>query len=201
MRFAWTQLVATALVACTPSSPAAPHDAGPSHALDAGKIADAGDSGARPAATVARDAGLPEDTAMPAASSEELTTRMRHLVEAIAQDNPELAADVILPRDAYLAAYDANDPGKAWDRKVGSTFRKHVHAVHKRHKGAEKATFVSFEIGRAITQVSPKKGDLKRPLWRVKRSRLTVSIDGKEHKIEIAEMISWRGAWYVAKLR
>jgi hypothetical protein len=138
---------------------------------------------------------------MPAATSDELSTRMRHLAEAIAQDNPELAADALLPRDAYLSAFDATDPGKVWDRKVGGVFRKQVHFAHKRLKGSDKATFVSFEIGRAITQVTPKKHGLKLPLWRVKRSKVNLSIDGKAHKLDIAEMVSWRGAWYVAKLR
>jgi hypothetical protein len=108
---------------------------------------------------------------------------------------------VLLPRDAYLAAYDAQDPVKVWDRKVSGLFRKQVHAAHKRIKGSDKSRFVSFEIGRAITQASPKRHGLKRPFWRVKRSRLLLSVDGKEHKLEIAEMIAWRGAWYVAKLR
>lgn len=169
-------------------------------APDAGKLTDAAvDAAAKASPATTADAGV-DDTAMPAASSEELTSRMRHLVEAIAQDNAELAADALLPRDAYMSAFDAQDPGKAWERKVGVPFRKNVHALHKRLKGAEKAKFVSFEIGRSIVQATPKKHDLKRPLWRVKRSRLTLSIDGREHKVDIGEMISWRGAWYVAKL-
>jgi hypothetical protein len=35
----------------------------------------------------------------------------------------------------------------------------------------------------------------------VKRSSITFTIDGKAHRMEIAEMVAWRGNWYLAKLR
>jgi hypothetical protein len=65
----------------------------------------------------------------------------------------------------------------------------------------ENAHFVSFELGHAVIQVTPKKRDWKRPLWRVQRSKITFTLDGRTQRIEIAEMTSWRGNWYVTKLR
>lgn len=158
---------------------------------------DAGDAGTTAQTS---DAGL-EDTAMPASGGEDLQTRMRHLLEAIAQNNPDLAADALFPRDGYVAAKDVNDPQKAWDKRVSSSFRRSVERMHKRMKGVEHARFVSFELGRSVVQLTPKKRDFKRPLWRVKHSKLSFAVDGKTRHLDISEMTAWRGAWYVTRLR
>lgn len=158
---------------------------------------------AREAGTTAgqeADAGI-DDAAMPQGASEELAARMRHLLEAIAQNNADLAGDVVFPRDAYVASKDAPDPQKAWERKLSNGFRRSVERTHKRTKGIENAKFVSFELGHAIVQLTPKKRDFKKPLWRVKHSKLSFTIDGKPRHIDIAEMTAWRGAWYVTRLR
>lgn len=149
----------------------------------------------------APDATVYDDSAMPASSGEDLDNRMAHLLEAIAQNNPDLAADALFPRDAYVALKDVPDPQKVWEKRVSTPFRRNVERMHKRMKGIERARFVSFEIGRAIVQVSPKKREFKKPLWRVKHSKLSFTIDGKPRQIDIAEMTAWRGAWYVTRLR
>jgi hypothetical protein len=158
------------------------------------------DGGADASASAALDAGV-DDAAMPQATSEELALRMRHLLEAIVQNNADLAGDIVFPRDAYVASKDAPDPQKAWERKLSNGFRKSVERTHKRTKGIENARFVSFELGHAIVQVTPKKKDFKKPLWRVKHSKLSFTIEGKPRHIDIAEMTAWRGAWYVTRLR
>jgi hypothetical protein len=159
-------------------------------------------AGAEGGSTTGGDAGDSAlDLAMPAAANEELAGRMRHLLEAIAQSNPDLAGDVLFPRDAYMASRDAVDPQKAWERKVSGAFRRSVERTHKRTKGVANAKFVSFELGHSIAQLTPKKHDFKRPLWRVKHSKLTFTIEGKTRHLDIAEMTAWRGAWYVTRLR
>lgn len=147
------------------------------------------------------DAGAPADEALPPSGSEDLTQRARHLVEAIAQDNPELAADILFPREAYLQARDSSDPAKAWEKHVRAPFAKQIHTLHKRSKGVEKAELVGIELGHSVGQISPKKKDLKKPLWRVRHSKVTMAVEGKNQRVEVAEMTSWRGAWYVTKLR
>lgn len=148
------------------------------------------------------DAGPPvEDVTLPRASSDELDTRMRHLLEALAQDNPDLAADVLFPRDAFIATKDLAEPQKAWEKKVSGGFTRSIARLHKRMKGIERAKFVSFELGHSVVQITPKKKDWKRPLWRVKHSKLAFTIDGKTRHLDIAEMVAWRGAWYVTRLR
>ncbi len=156
---------------------------------------DAGDGGGPNA-----DAGL-DDTAMPQSNGDDLQARMRHLLEAIVQNNADLAGDAMFPRDGYIATKDVADPQKAWEKRVSNAFRRSVERTHKRMKGIEHAKFVSFELGHSIVQITPKKKDFKKPLWRVKHSKLTFTIDGKLRHLDIAEMTAWRGAWYVTRLR
>jgi hypothetical protein len=158
------------------------------------------DGGARTAAT---DAGTQEadDVALPRSSSEELSARMRHLLEAISQNNPDLASDILFPRDAYAASKDLSDPAKAWERRLQQGFRRSIERMHRHMKGIDHAHFVSFELGSSVAQLTPKKKDFKKPLWRVKHSKLTLTIEGKTRHLDIAEMTAWRGAWYVTRLR
>ncbi len=159
-------------------------------------IADAGEAGTASNAPEGYD-----DSAMPAMSGDDLQTRMRHLLEALSQNNPDLAGDALFPRDAYVTSKEGTDPQKAYDKKVAGAFRRSVELTHKRVKGIEHAKFVSFEIGRSIVQLPPSKANFKKPLWRVKHSKLSFTIDGKSRHLDIAEMTAWRGAWYVTRLR
>ncbi len=169
---------------------------------DSAILARAKDAGGDGSANAAADGGPSEaDLVMPPVTSEELPLRMRHLLEAIAQNNPELANDALFPRDAYIATRDSADPQKAWEKRLSGAFHRAVERTHKRIKGMEGAKFVSFELGHSITQVTPKKHDFKRPLWRVKHSKLTFTLEGKERHLDVAEMTAWRGAWYVTRLR
>lgn len=145
------------------------------------------------------DAGPPDD-ALPPPGAPDLATRGKHLLEAITQDNAELGNDFLFPRDAFVAARDVTEPAKLWEKKTLPSFQRDVRTMHKRLKGKE-AQFVSFEIGQAITRIVPKRRDYKKALWRVKHSKLLFTVDGKPQRIEIGEMVSWRGAWYITKLR
>ncbi|MBK6460438.1 MAG: hypothetical protein IPF92_05440 [Myxococcales bacterium] len=186
--------------ACTPV-PIVGYDAAITADAEAGaQPLDAGDAEAAAAPKRREwDAGV-DDDAFPA-SDEELELRMRHLLEAVAAGDPALAPDVLYPRDAWVRSRDASDPGKAWDHSVKPSFLRDVAKLHKRAKGIERARFVSFDLGRAVAHVPAKPRDLKRPLWRVKRSRITYTIDDKTKHLDIAEMTAFRGAWYVTRLR
>jgi hypothetical protein len=138
---------------------------------------------------------------LPPFPSDDLSSRARHLLEAIAKDDPTLAADIVFPRDAYIEAKDIADPGKQWDDKVMGAFQRHVHLLHRRTKGIERAQFTSLELGQPISQVVPRRHDMNLTLWRVAHSRLNFTIDGKVIRSEIGELMSWRGAWYVLDLK
>jgi hypothetical protein len=193
--------LACALIACRGARAGGAVDGGPVEAAaarDARGAADGGDAGR----VVGAAAPQPQDEGRPPPSSEELTARARHLVEAIAHDDATLASDIMFPRDAWLATRDAADPGKDWSRRVVAPFRKGVHALARRGSGSQgRAQLVSFELGHAVVQAVPKRRGWKKPLWTVRGSRLTYSVGGRSRVVFIREMTAWRGAWYVTRLR
>jgi hypothetical protein len=171
-------------------------------------------SSSRAAGSVATDAALdggseamslpppaPPDDSIPPASSDELTTRARHLLEAAGKDDPDLATDIVFPRGGWVAMRDVDDPGKDWDRHIDSPFRRSLHAVFRRHESLARAQFVSFELGHALVQAVPRHHGWKKPLWTVRGSHVTYTVDGHTRALTIQEMTAWRGAWYVTRLR
>lgn len=136
----------------------------------------------------------------PPPNDADLAARAKHLLEAITQDNADLARDILLPRDAYLKNRDVKDPGKTWEIKVYNPFQKSVHRAHKRHPNLGRAIFVSVELGHDASTVSARPKEWKYDVWRVSRSRIVYSLDGNVLHLELGELTSFRGAWYVTHL-
>lgn len=126
--------------------------------------------------------------------------RGRHLLDAIAQESPALAGDLLLPRDAFALARDTKDPTASWERFVWVPFKKKVTALRKRNGEWVRAQIVAFELGPSVTRLPPKKREWKQPMWRARHSRFLVSVDGKSQRIDVAEMMSWNGVWYISRL-
>jgi hypothetical protein len=202
-RMAWLAVCASLVLGCAQQAKAKlePHDGGPDGASGSKASSSINVDGGTSFAVTMPDSGAGQDEALPPATSDDLASRAKHLLEAIAANNPELAADIAFPRDAYLASRDASDPSRAWEKNVRGPFARSVRTLNKRMKGLEHAQFLSIELGHSLTQVTPKKKDWKKPLWKVRHSRIAVSVEGRTQRIEIAEMTGWRGAWYVTKLR
>jgi len=188
-------LVAASLCGCRPGR-AGVTDAGADANAAAGEAA----MDARAIVAAILEAGPPDD-AIPPDSSNELTERARHLLEAIAKDQADLATDILFPRDAWLGTRDAPDLGKDWDTRVAAPFRKGVHALWRRHHDLDRAQFTSLEVGHAVAQATPKRHGWKEPLWIAHGSRISYVIDGRTHTLPIRELTAWRGAWYVTRLR
>jgi hypothetical protein len=196
---------AIAVIAWTLSGCRGLHPGGADAGSDAG-MGDAGlgdaEAGAKAVADAATivEAGPPDD-AIPPSSSDELTVRARHLLEAIDKDQADLANDILFPRDAWLALRDAEDLGKDWDTHVATPFRKGVHALSRHHHDLGRAQFASLEVGHAVAQATTRRHGWKKALWVVHGSRLSFVVDGRTHTLPIREMTAWRGAWYVTRLR
>lgn len=147
------------------------------------------------------DAAPPPDETLPQPSPEELSVRAKHLLEAIAKGDAQLATDILFPRDGWVATRAVADPGKEWDKRVGAPFRRAVHRLSKRYADFDRAQFVSIELGRELVQETPKAHGWKKPLWTVRASHMTFVVDGRTRTLAIREMTAWRGAWYVSRLR
>jgi len=174
----------------------------PIHPGSADASADSGVGDAAEAGVTAAPAPAgPPDDAIPPSSSEELADRARHLLEAIAKDQVDLATDILFPRDAWLSVRDAPDLGKDWEARVLRPFRRAVHALSRHHRDLDRAQFASLELGHAVTQASLRRHGWKRALWVVHGSRLSFVVDGRTHTLPVRELTAWRGAWYVTRLR
>lgn len=173
----------------------------PTARTDAASDASGPDGATEVRTAIAEDAAPPPDELLPAGPNDDLALRARHLLDAIAHDDAQFATDMMFPRDGWLSTRDASDPGKDWEKRVVGPFRRAVHALSRRHQEFEGAESVSLEIGPAITQAIPKRRGWKKPLWIVHASRLTFVIGGRTRTLRIREMVAWRGAWYVTRLR
>jgi hypothetical protein len=190
-----------ALLLCVLGGCGACDDVGTAARLDASAQVDAMQVDAAGLAT--RPDASPPSTSfddLPDAGPADLDVRAKHLLEAIAQNDASLAADIVLPREAYMTARDTQDPGSLYESKFKTGFATHVARAHRHERGVERAVFVSFELGANPSRVTPKKHEWKEALWHATRSTLTFTIDGRVHRIEVAEMIAWRGNWYVSHL-
>jgi hypothetical protein len=143
----------------------------------------------------------PADDEMPPSDSSELSERARHLLEAIAKDEGDLATDILFPRDGWLATRDVDDPGKDWEKRVDIPFHKALHRLSRHLKGLDRAQFVSFDPGHTIVQATPKRHGWKKPLWILLGAHVSFVVDGRTRTLAIREMTAWRGAWYVTRLR
>jgi hypothetical protein len=198
-RAAGGALVTAALLAVGACKASAPAGAPPSPVADAGGTA----KEARAAAAAAEKANHPDDSMLPPATpaaSGELVTRARHLLDAIAQNDPSLAGDILFPRDGWLASRESPDPGKDWDARAAAPFRNSVRVLSRRHRDLTHAEVVSLDVGENLAQATPQKHGWKEPLWIVTGSHLTFVVDGHTRVLPIREMAAWRGAWYVTRL-
>jgi hypothetical protein len=168
---------------------AAPVDAA---SVEAGREAHA--SGTVPKAPQPADDQLPTST-------EGMDLRARHLLEAIAADNAVLANDMVFPRDAWIATRDASDPGKDWDHRVATPFRKAIHVLSRHNNALARAQSVTLELGTAVSQDSPRPHGWRKSLWAVHGSRITFVVDGQARSLPVRELTAWRGQWYVTLLR
>jgi hypothetical protein len=175
---------------------AGPHAQGP----DAGTQAPDAGPEVHAASAPHPDASPPPDDTILPETGDELRARAGHLLEAIAQDDATLAGDILFPRNGWLASRDAPDPGKDWDSRLATPFRRAVHALSRRHRDLSHAQVVSIELGGAITQTTPRRRGWKKALWTVSGSRLTFLAEGHTRVVSIREMVAWRGAWYVTRL-
>lgn len=205
--FAVTLLATSAAAGCRAREDGATARDGGSRDAIAAETTNPGAAPRSPATRDALGAGLspaeslePEEPSPPP-SSPDLDRRMRHLVEAIAQDDARLAQDVLLPREAYIALRDVTDPARAFDTKLAAAFKAQVHRQHKKTHGIEAASFTRFELGSQLTKAPAKRRDMKRGTWRARHARLTYSVNGKPHHVDVRELVAWRGNWYVLRLR
>lgn len=169
------------------ASPTAKKRASKKSRKNADAVAAKSDAGPRPAASA------------PAVDESELFARLAHLVGALRDRDATLATDMVLPRAAADDVLRSNAPRRSWDDKIMPHYRRDIERVGKKldlHPGASVTRFV---LG-STERVSSEKGSVVPGVWIAHRSRISILDDGRAHEVVIAEMVAWRGHWYVLKL-
>jgi len=135
---------------------------------------------------------------------------VQHLLDAIAQAEPDLGRDILLPKKAYLALQTKHDAHHTYESDVVVPYKRRVRALSKK-RGLKDAALGSLSLGENITLVTPlppKVAEAGAPapekapeqMWRARRVKLTARGKSGGTTYAIAEMIAYEGAWYVLHL-
>jgi hypothetical protein len=143
---------------------------------------------------------LPQTDARPSLESPAFVRRVDLLFQAIAEDDPGLAARVFFPRVAYRQVKDIAQPDRDWQQRLWRAFERNVHAYHR--KVGAGASLVGIEVREDRARfMRPGTEGNKLGYWRVLHSTLRVRTGaGREIGLEVTSLISWRGEWYVVHL-
>ena len=178
-------LDASAPIDAASESAAAPIDG------DGGPVDAAADKPAR--------AFVPDNKVLPPLESEDLTERAKKLFDAIVQDDPALGESFWFPKEPFIPLKDVKGPDKYWNN-LHRTYGRDIHALHRKRKSWDGATFVSFKMGSTPKWVPPGDEANKIGYYRSFRSKLTYRIDEKNVTIDVHTLISWQGQWFITHL-
>ncbi len=146
---------------------------------------------------------LPQTEDKPSLASPVFKKRIEQLVRAIEKDDPALARSFFFPVEAYEVVKAIKQPAKDWNRRLYRAFERSVHDYHKKlGKHAEGTKLVRLDVNEERAKwMEPGREGNKLGYFRVTRSQLVVEDgSGKQKKLDLSSMISWRGEWYVVHL-
>ncbi|UJR82561.1 hypothetical protein [Sandaracinus amylolyticus] len=159
-----------------------------------------------PTFALAQDVVIPEHNraelteAPPRPGPGDIDERARRLIQAIAQDQPALAHDFFLSREAFRAIKGIADPDGLYDR----IFRMYEDDIHELHAqlgaDASRAEFVRFELSRRRAWVRLREESNRLPYWAQRHNWLVYRVGDEERRIEVRTMIAWDDRWYITHL-
>jgi len=146
---------------------------------------------------------LPQTNDKPTVASAAFQKRAELLFQAIVADDASIAAPTFFPKAAYVMVKDIPHAEKDWDARLFNLFKRDIHEYHgKLGHDPDKATFV----GVTSDDMHPRwmavgsEGN-KLPYWRAFGTLLAFkNAAGREVKLEVTSIISWRGEWFVVHL-
>jgi hypothetical protein len=161
------------------------------------------DLASNPALYDASGAPLPQTRDLPAFDSPAFKRRMELLFQAIVDDNPKLAEPVFFPVVAYEQVKDVAQPARDWKFRLMAAFAKNIHEYHQKlGRDRAQARFSGIDApNQSPRWMTPGSEGNRLGYHRALRSQLRfIDAQGKERRLEITSMISWRGEWYVVHL-
>ncbi|MEZ4370173.1 MAG: methyltransferase domain-containing protein [Polyangiaceae bacterium] len=146
---------------------------------------------------------LPQAEGDPSFESPLFKQHLRLLTRAIVLDDPEIARSVFFPVEAYQQVKDIPKPERDWEYRLWKNFKRDVHDYHKRlGDNPRYATLVRLDTsGRSKSWMQPGSEGNKLGYFRMTHPKLVFQrADGKELRVDLTSLISWRGEWYVVHL-
>lgn len=188
------------LASSTLPDAAPPLDAS-SEAADASADADVIDAEATDASVpdAAPKPFVADNKVLPPLESDELTQKAKKLLDAIIHDDPALGESFWFPKEPFIPLKDVKGPDKYWNN-LHATYARDIHALHRKRKSWEGATFVSFKMGSTPKWVPPGDEANKIGYYRSFRGKLTYRIDEKNITFDVHTIISWQGEWFITHL-
>ena len=157
---------------------------------------------AAPTTTTTVDPGtLPQTDEKPSGTGPAFEARMATLADAIIHNTPDTAISTFFPVSAYKQTKKNTDPAADWKNRLIANFRVDVADANKKlGPNAKNAVFTGATVPNTAVWVKPGEEYNVGPYWRVFKTQLNFTVDGRNVQIPIESMISWRGQWYVVHL-
>lgn len=157
---------------------------------------------APPTTTTTVDPGtLPQTDEKPSGTGAEFDARMKTLANAIINNTPDSAISTFFPVSAYKQTKKNTDPAADWNGRLIKAFREDVATANKTlGPNAKNAVFTGATVPNTAVWVKPGEEYNVGPYWRVFKTQMNFTVDGKNVQVPIESMISWRGQWYVVHL-
>jgi len=155
-----------------------------------------------PTTTTTVDPGtLPQTDEKPSGTGAEFDARMKTLANAIINNTPDSAISTFFPVSAYKQTKKNTDPAADWKNRLIANFKVDVADANKKlGANAKNAVFTGVTVPNTAVWVKPGEEYNVGPYWRVFKTQMNFTVDGKNVQIPIESMISWRGQWYVVHL-
>ncbi|MCA9627132.1 MAG: methyltransferase domain-containing protein [Myxococcales bacterium] len=146
---------------------------------------------------------LPQTEGEPKFDSPLFKQHLRLLTRAIVLDDPEIARSVFFPVEAYQQVKDIPKPERDWEYRLWKNFKRDVHDYHKRLGANPRfARLLRLDTsGRRQSWMKPGSEGNKIGYFRMTHPKLVFqTAEGKELRVDLTSLISWRGEWYVVHL-
>lgn len=146
---------------------------------------------------------LPQTDELPPLDSPRFQRRLELLFAAIVADTPDLAKNAFFPLLAYEQVKAIERPARDWQYRLFAAFRRDVHEYHQQlGNEPSRARLLGLDhAGQQARWMKPGTEGNRLGYYRLLRTRLrVVDGNGRERRLEITSMISWRGEWYVVHL-
>ncbi len=144
-------------------------------------------------------ADRPEPALKDAPAEGDAAERAALLVQALREDNPDLALPFFFPQDAFRQVKGIKDPDRYFKRLI-DVYRADLQAMRASLKDPDHVTFVRFSLGRQRRWVQRGKEANDLPYWANYKASIVVLDAGRERTLPVRVLITWDDRWYVTHL-